>query len=99
MRLELQEKMRQKRNENLLKFAAYVVIFLGVLSGHAIELTNETLDMLIKPIELGQVAGGLFIAMAVYSVFLKEMKGSPLAMLLSAFWQGFGWMSAVGGWW
>jgi len=87
----------------MIKFGVYGMLVLGVLGSQALILKSD-LTMVWQPLKLGQLAGALLVALFAYVKTEGDRmkiinKKTPIGrILMTAFYNGFFWMTVVGVW-
>lgn len=105
-RLRVLEEARAKRRLFIVQFGVFIANAFGVLGNQLLSM-SEDIKATVEPLEIGQVAGAMIIAMLVYAkthTSKKDLtgmakKGNVFRVLLTAFSNGFMWMTITGAWW
>ena len=96
----------EKRSTIAIGVGSYFVVVAGVLASQVVSLKDD-LSATFELLEMSQLLGGMLIAGAVFNrtegqkedLAGKAKKGNVGRSLLTAFYNGFFWMTMVGAWW
>lgn len=97
-------KRREKRQQMMLSFGVYLVVVSGILASQVVVM-HDNLNMTIRAVELGQVAGAALVALFAYNkleedrALMKNTRKNVARVMRNAFYHGFFWMTIVGVWW
>lgn len=101
---KLKIKRRENRRQSMLSFGVYLVVVAGILASQAVVM-HDNLNMTLRAVELGQVAGASLVALFAYNkleedrALMKNTRKNTFRVMRNAFYHGFFWMTIVGVWW